>query len=238
MQLCHTLLLIAPHCLIKNVSTLCLSNLSKLCLTHFSSLVSCHSLPCPMFLSPQHTMAFMLTLFPISEIPVQPLSICQNSTHFKTQLKYHFMSFLLIFPVYLSRPEYSLLSLNSHSTLSLYHSTRYILLCLSSLLDSGFFIFMFTTNSTVPGMNNWNREKRREYKGHVLPFHVKYDSQWDDKQPSIPTNYPNDPKERESVTARNGICCLTRQFMKSLVNCRILIIMHLFYNNASAKLVL
>lgn len=126
---------------------------------------------------------------------IPPLSICQNSAHLSrhssnitSELPPYLSSF------YLSTPEYSLLPLNSHSALSLYHSTRYILLCLSSLLDSGFFIFIFTTSYTVPGMNSWNRGKRRDYKGHVLPFHVQYDSQWDDKQPSIPTNYPNDPK--------------------------------------------
>lgn len=155
-----------------------------------------------MFLPPQHTMAFMLTLFPISEIPFHPLIICQKFYPFQdtAQVSLHELPSYLS-SAYLSRPEYSLLLLNSHRQLSLYHSTHYILLCLSSLLDSGFFIFMFTTNSTVPGMNNWNREKRREYKGYVLPFHVEYDSQWDDKQPSIPTNYPNDPKGK-----RIGYC--------------------------------
>lgn len=138
---------------------------------------------------------FHATLFPISEIPFHPfpsvkiLPIFQDTA--QTSLR-ELPPYLSSF--YLSNPEHSLLPLNSHSALSLYHSTRYILLCLSSLLDSGFFIFIVTTSSTVPGMNSWNRGKRRDYKGHVLPFHVQYDSQWDDKQPSIPTNYPNDPK--------------------------------------------
>lgn len=125
MQLCHSLLLIAPHCL-KYVSTLCLSNLSKFCLTHFSSLVSCHSLPCPVFL---HTMAFMsaislLTLFPTSGIPFHPLSVCQNSIHLSRSSSNIAPSvgFLLIFP-HTTLLRQNPLSSESDSTLTLYHST-------------------------------------------------------------------------------------------------------------------
>lgn len=165
MRLCHALLLIAPRGLIKNVCTPCLSNLSKWCLTHFSNLVSCHSLPGPVFLPPQHTMAFMLSLFPISEIQFHPLPSVKILPIFPDtaqlslcELPPYLSSF------YMSTPEHSLLPLDSHSTLSSI-TARYILLCPSSLLDSGFFICIVTTGSTVSGMNSWSQGKKEGPQG-------------------------------------------------------------------------
>lgn len=153
--------------------------------TAFHAQCSCH-LSTPWLSRSPCSLSLKYHSTPFPSVKILPIfqDTAQVSLH---ELPSHLSS------VYLSAPEYSLLPLNSHSALSLYHSTHYILLCLSSLLDSGFFIFIFTTNSTAPGMNGWSREKGRKYKGQVLPFHVQYDSQRDDKQPSIPR-----PKGKEN----------------------------------------
>lgn len=125
-----------------------------------------------------------------------------------------------------SSPEWQLLPLSSHNTAPFSHSILYILPYLSSLLDREFFIFIFTSNSTVPGINSWSREKGENTEEVCYPPMFN-DSPGDNKPLIIPTDCPHDPKEKTRLLLEMEHDSTWNQ----LVTCWTWIVMQSFCNN-------
>ena len=148
----------------------------QFCLTFLvlSPATPCHA-PCSCHLSTSARLSCLPDLCSLCSLPLEYLSTCQNSTHLSRPSSNvtSSVSFLSIC-LHSTLPHQNAHSfLSSHSALTLCHSTLYILPCLSSSRDSESFILIFTSSSTVPGMNSWNQKGRREKRGHVLPCHAQ-----------------------------------------------------------------